>query len=135
MLPIPVELNGSPWYLLRPLTVTRGNATFSIVDTMEGPMLSVESNESITLSAKAIPRGVPYFAVSPQNLTHPPRREGVLPYLVFLNASSNATDFKFFYGAIGWDSESTDLITEIHVSGGLRNGWQEIYGEASYVRY
>ncbi len=133
MLPIPVEWNRTPWYLLRSLALTRGNATFSLTNTTKGQMLSVESNESVTLTAKAPPRGEEFFTVRPQNLSGWLQREGSIPYFVWLNASGRETEIGLSFLAISWDG-SHDYITDIVApKGWLGKGWQGIWGGAGYA--
>jgi hypothetical protein len=131
-LPIPVEKNGSHWYLLDLLEIIQGSVNYSVIDTPNGLMLSVESNESVTFSAQAMRRAEPYYAVIPQNNSWP-RREGDLPFLVFLNASGRESEISFSLRADSCDYPykfATRIDARI---GDLRQGWQEIYGGAYEV--
>ncbi len=134
LLPVALEENRTPWYLASKLQATVGNPTFSLVDTTNGTMLSVEGDGNVTLAADAAPRGLPYFAVAPQWGSGSLHSLGVIPYVVYANASGSESEIGFSLRASSWDPGAGELITLIAVlRGELREGWQIIWGEASHI--
>jgi len=135
LLPVPIETNGSVWYLVPSLEATIGSGNWSVVDGPNGSSLQVSGTGPFRLHAGGPARGSPYAAVTPQNLTRTGgelKHEGLIPCLVYVDAGGSEAELRFSV-SIGTYENHMTFITTLHAYvGDLRAGWQELWGLAGF---
>ena len=131
-LPLPIEQNGTPWYLVSSLELVEGQANASVADTPYGSALHLAGEGNARFHVAMSARGTPYATVVPQNLTLTGgelKYEGFIPCMVYADAGGlegNLT-FSFSAGAYANAPHRNYFKTVLYaLEGYLESGWQEL---------